>query len=69
MRSKQAQLSVNQVKRLQKMKEFAECDKARNMNLKKLKEATAEIRNGVDKNEKNARKQNTDSLRAAYLVK
>ena len=51
------------------MKEFAEYDKARNLNLKKLKEATAQIRNGVDKDEKNARKQNTDTLRAAYLVK
>ena len=44
-----------------KMKEFVDYDKQRNLNLKKLKEATAEIRNGVPENEKKARNQNADS--------
>ena len=49
-------VSQAQMKRMERMKEFADSDKARNLNLKKLKEATQEIKNGVSDGEKFARK-------------
>jgi hypothetical protein len=49
-------VTANQMKRLQRMKDFEHDNKERTMNLKKLKEATAQIRDGVGDNEKNARK-------------
>ena len=65
------QTSANQVKRLKKMKELAEFYKTQNLQLKKLKEATNEIRFGVDGVEKATRKRdiNSDRVRAAYLIK
>ena len=53
------------------MKELAEFYKTQNLQLKKLKEATNEIRFGVDGVEKASRKRdsNSDRVRAAYLIK
>ena len=50
------------------MSEIAITDKARILNLKKLKEATAEIENGVAYVEKVARKK-VGNERATYLVR
>ena len=56
---------------MKKMKELAEFYKTQNLQLKKLKEATNEIRFGVDGVEKATRKvgHNSDRVRAAYLIK
>ena len=62
-------VSDSQMKRFQKMNDMAIMDKARNLKLMKLKEATQEIKDGVTYVEKVARKKKTDNDRAAFLVK
>ena len=50
------------------MKELAEFYKSTNLQLKKLKEATNEIRDDIDGVERQTRKQNSDRIRANFLI-
>ena len=62
------QTSANQVKRLKKMKELAEFYKTTDLQLKKLKEATNDIREGIYGVEGQSKRKNSDKVRAGYLI-